>query len=455
MGTQRGICSSSASEKVQKGERSVMMKAYLRSMLPAVLAFAFSGVYAIVDGFFVGQYVGDSGLAGINIAYPMTALLQAVGTGIGMGGSIHMSICLGRGEEEERQHYLGTTLLMLVLSSAVLLVGLWLTHPFLLRLFGASGAVYDCGLDYIQVIILGAFFQVFSTGLAPVFRNLNRSLFAMCAMMAGFCTNIVLDAMMIGVLKWGMFGAGLATIIGQGVTALLCLGVLIVTERHIPRAQLRPQMWAVGRILATGLSPFGLTMSPNLVIMFVNLGAVHYGGALAVAAYAVVSYVAVVIQLILQGVGDGSQPTMSRYLGEGRTRDVHFICKVAYGIALGAAVIFAALTVVGKHWFPVLFGASADASQMVADVLCIIAVGYLGIAVIRVTIAYFYSTGYNTYAYILVYGEPILIVLLLLVLPLGWGLVGVWAAIPLEQLLMAVLALFLRRLAHRRPLPNP
>ena len=75
-----------------------MIRSYLFTMLPAVLAFAFSGVYAIVDGFFVGQYIGDSGLAGINIAYPMTALLQAVGTGIGMGGSIHMSISLGRGK---------------------------------------------------------------------------------------------------------------------------------------------------------------------------------------------------------------------------------------------------------------------------------------------------------------------------------------------------------------------
>ena len=428
-----------------------MMKAYLRSMLPAVLAFAFSGVYAIVDGFFVGQYIGDSGLAGINIAYPMTALLQAVGTGIGMGGSIHMSICLGRGEEEERQHYLGTTVCMLALSSVLLLVGLWFAHPTLLRLFGATGAVYDRGLEYIQVIILGTFFQVFSTGLAPIFRNLGRSLFAMCAMMAGFVTNIVLDATMIGVLGWGMYGAGLATIIGQGVTALLCLIVLIFTERHVPRSQLRPTRWAVGRMLATGLSPFGLTMSPNLVIMFVNLGAVRYGGERAVAAYAVVSYVAVVIQLILQGVGDGSQPTMSLYLGEGRIKDVRFICKTAYTIALGAAVAFGALTIVLRDWFPVIFGASTDTAQMIAYILCIIAVGYLGIAVIRVTIAYFYSTGYNTYAYILVYGEPVMIVLLLLILPLFMGVNGVWAAIPLEQLIMAGLALALRAMAHRRP----
>lgn len=424
-----------------------MIGAYLRSMLPAVLAFAFSGVYAIVDGFFVGRYIGDSGLAGINIAYPMTALLQAVGTGIGMGGSIHMSICLGCGEDTEREHFLGTTVVMLFCTSIILLVGLWLAHPYLLWIFGARDAVFDRGQEYIQVIILGSFFQVFSTGLAPVFRNLNRSLFAMGAMMAGFVTNIVLDATMIGVLHWGMYGAGLATIIGQGVTAGLCMIMLVRTERDVPRSRLRPQVWAMGRIIATGISPFGLTMSPNLVIMLVNLGAVHYGGQLAVAAYAVVSYVAVVIQLILQGVGDGSQPTMSRYLGEGRLDALRFIERLAYGIALFAAVAFGSMTIWARDLFPILFGSSPDAAQMVAQILCIIAVGYLANAIIRVTISYFYSVGHNGLAYLLVYGEPILLAILLIILPSIWQLLGVWIAIPLEQLIMAIIALICRRIA--------
>lgn len=427
-----------------------MIRSYLCTMLPAVLAFAFSGVYAIVDGFFVGQYIGDSGLAGINIAYPMTALLQAVGTGIGMGGSIHMSISLGRGEEDHRQRFLGTTVSMLFLATILLFALLFPLHPHLLRLFGATGSVYDCGLEYIRMIILGTAFQVFSTGLAPVFRNLNRSLFAMCAMMAGFITNIILDAVMISVLGWGMAGAGLATIIGQGVTALLCLIMLIVTEWNLPRKFLIPQGWAVGRIITTGLSPFGLTMSPNLVIMLVNLGAVHHGGELAVAAYAVVSYVAVVIQLILQGVGDGSQPTMSLYFGEGRTKDLHFICKLAYGIALVLSVGFGLITILGRAWFPAIFGSSPEATSMVGHILCMIALGYPAIALVRVTISYFYSINFDCFAYILVYGEPLIIAVLLIILPMFLKLEGVWIAVPTVQIMMAVLALFFRYLAHKK-----
>ena len=426
-----------------------MIRSYLFTMLPAVLAFAFSGVYAIVDGFFVGQYIGDSGLAGINIAYPMTALLQAVGTGIGMGGSIHMSISLGRGEDDQRQRFLGTTISMLLLATIALLLILWPLHPHLLRLFGATGAVYDCGLDYIRMIILGTAFQVFSTGLAPVFRNLNRSMFAMFAMMAGFITNIILDAVLISG-GMGMTGAGLATILGQAVTAILCLVMLVITERDIPRKLLIPQGWAVSRILTTGISPFGLTMSPNLVIMLVNLGAVRHGGELAVAAYAVASYVAVVIQLILQGVGDGSQPTMSLYFGESRIKDLHFIRKLAYGIGLGLSIAFALLTVFGRAWFPAIFGSSPDAASMVGHVLCVIAIGYPAIAIVRVTISYFYSINLDRFAYVMVYGEPIIMAVTLFILPYFFQLEGVWIATPVVQLLMACIALVFRYLSRKK-----
>ena len=68
-------------------------KRFFSYVIPSVLAFALSGVYAIVDGFFVGNSVGDSGLSAINIAYPVVALIQALGTGYLMGGSVYYSIC--------------------------------------------------------------------------------------------------------------------------------------------------------------------------------------------------------------------------------------------------------------------------------------------------------------------------------------------------------------------------
>ena len=71
-----------------------MKKTFLRYVIPSMIAFVFSGLYAMVDAFFVGRNVGDKGLAAINIAYPMVAFVQSVGTGIGIGGAVYISTFL-------------------------------------------------------------------------------------------------------------------------------------------------------------------------------------------------------------------------------------------------------------------------------------------------------------------------------------------------------------------------
>ena len=101
-------------------------------VLPSVLAFALSGLYTIVDGFFIGQSLGDLGLAAITLAYPAAALLQAVGTGIGLAGAIRCTILQARGEEQTpRTCFSGTVLLLLATSAAFAAVLLGLLGPVL------------------------------------------------------------------------------------------------------------------------------------------------------------------------------------------------------------------------------------------------------------------------------------------------------------------------------------
>ena len=107
-------------------------KRFFACVLPSMLAFALSGVYAIADGFFVGNALGDEALAAINIAYPLTAFLQAVGTGIGMGGAIQYAICLGGQEAHYKDRYFGLSLLLLCAAGLALTLGLLLCTPALL-----------------------------------------------------------------------------------------------------------------------------------------------------------------------------------------------------------------------------------------------------------------------------------------------------------------------------------
>lgn len=194
---------------------------FLSYVVPAVLAMALSGVYAIVDGFFVGNRIGDPGLSAINFAYPVTAFLEAVVTGIGMGGAVHYALSIGRGRREKARQYGAAALWGLLAAGAVLSLALWLTAEPMLYAMGARGELLRLGTEYNQVITAGGFLQILGVGLVPLLRNRAGSFPATAVMTAGFVLNILLDYLFVWQLDWGMTGAALATIIGQGAAALL------------------------------------------------------------------------------------------------------------------------------------------------------------------------------------------------------------------------------------------
>lgn len=207
-------------------------KPFAACVFPAVFAFALSGIYAIVDGFFVGRSIGDTGLSAINIAYPVTALIQAAGTGTGMGGAVMYSVRLAEKRDSEAENFMKGVFFYLALTGILLTVILFpLTDP-LLSLMGADGELMKPGREYLSVIVLGSVFQVFGTGVVPLIRNQGKSVQAMYCMIGGFVTNIFLDYLFVWVLRLGMAGAAWASVAGQAVT--MAGGLLCMRGQKIP-----------------------------------------------------------------------------------------------------------------------------------------------------------------------------------------------------------------------------
>lgn len=129
---------------------------FFRYVIPSVLSFALSGVYTIVDGFFVGNSIGDLGLSAVNIAYPVVAAIQASGTGIGMGGAIYYSIYKAEKKETRAREFTAGALWALIISSILLTISIFFLNSTLLRLLGAHGELLTLGEEYIEVIAFGA-----------------------------------------------------------------------------------------------------------------------------------------------------------------------------------------------------------------------------------------------------------------------------------------------------------
>lgn len=420
-----------------------LCKDFFGAVLPAMLAFTLSGVYSIADGFFVGNALGDEALAAINVAYPVTALLLSTGTGLGMGSAVRYAISAGGGDEAGRRRALGLPLLLLPLAGLLLTPFILFLAPAVLTAFGASGNILALGEAYLRCIALGAVLQVAGTGLVPVIRNLGGSLTATAAMGAGFLANIALDWLLVWRLSLGMSGAAWATVAGQGVSLGICLVFLFLRRPGV--CWDRESLPLMGKVLRTGLSPFGLSFSANFTLILINRSAAVTGGSFAVMCYAPVSYITYVVTMLFQGVGDGSQPLLSLAYGRGDGERVRRLFRLSclFAAAVGAACMAGVFLARGRA--AALFGASDTVARSVRDILPVFLLGFLPLSFAREVTSFFYATEKNTAAYLLIYGEPLCLFLLLLFLPAVCGITGTWLAVPVSQLLTGCAAAYLYR----------
>ena len=174
-----------------------LYKEFFRYVIPSMLAFALSGLYGVVDGFFLGNAMGDAALAAINVAYPITAFVQALGCGIGMGGAVQYTIHKAQKKTEDAAKCFGVTLLLLVGSGIIVTPVLITMNIPMLKALGLEGNLLALGNEYITWIGIGTMFQILGTGLVPFMRNLGNAYISTVAMVIGAMFNITFDYLLI------------------------------------------------------------------------------------------------------------------------------------------------------------------------------------------------------------------------------------------------------------------
>ena len=417
---------------------------FFKYVIPSIIAFALSGIYAIVDGYFVGNTIGDAGLSAINIAYPIEALIQALGTGIGMGGAVYYSINAAEKKGKRAEEFIATSWWLLVIVSVISTIIIYSFSSKILGLLGADGIILTNATDYIKIIALGAILQILGTGMMPFIRNYGNSFWSMFAMVGGFITNIVLDFIFVWIYEMGMKGAATATIAGQGVTAAIAIIYALYNKKFYVYVSLKNVKEMCGAIFRVGLAPFGLALTPNISLVFINRFSASYGGEKAIATYACVSYIICIIYLILQGVGDGSQPLMSRFYGEKDQESLRGVQRMAYIFAIILAVCGGIIMYVNRANIGGGFGASYEVSIEISKIVPIFLVSLPFVAITRIATAGFYATEKSGLSYILTFIEPVLMLIFMLVLPpLFGGQIMIWWSTVWARVFSAILAFIL------------
>ena len=309
-------------KQVDFGEGSIPSR-ITQTAFPMLVAQLLSLLYSIVDRIYLGRIPGEgtAALGGIGLCFPVILIITAFTNMFGLGGSPLFAIARGRKEKEKAGDLLNTSFRLLLLTAFLLLVlGELFARPVLLA-FGARGEAMDYSLPYLRVYLLGTPFAMLSTGLNPFINAEGFPKIGMATVATGAISNLLLDPLFIYGLHKGVVGAALATILSQGLSALLVLFFLTgkTTEYRLKSPFSSPAadgpLPYAGNIISLGTAPFIMQFTNSLVQIACNNTLMEYGGAIYVSIMTIVSSVRQMLDVPVSSITDGSTPIISYNYG--------------------------------------------------------------------------------------------------------------------------------------------
>ncbi|WP_279496747.1 MATE family efflux transporter [Aeromonas veronii] len=426
-----------------------LSRLFWRYVTPTVAAMLITGIYVTIDGIFVGHVLGQDGMAGLMLAYPICAVLYAVGALIGMGASSLVSFYLGQGNPAKARHIVGNALVMVLLASALLsFIGIRYGEP-MLAWMGAEGEIFTAGLSYLQAYAWLSVFAVLSMAFSSLLRNDGRPGFVTLIMVVGGLLNVLLDYLLMVVFPFGLAGVATATMLSQAVTGLACLWHFFTprSQLRISWDTLRPDLRLMGETVRLGISSFLMYLYLSVVLALHNKALLAVGTSLHVAAYGVISYTEAFFYLVFEGIAMGIQPIASFNAGAGHWRRVLRIRNLALGVTLGIALC---------AMFPLYLWPEAAVYLFAGDNATLLPVASLGIwlyfwglpmeGLLLVGATYFQAINRARIASLLTGGKLVLIGGFLWGFSTLWGVPGVWLALPTcSSLLVLVMWRAMRR----------
>ena len=298
-------------------------------------------LYNIVDSIFIGHGVGALAISALAIAFPLMNLIIGFCMLVAAGGAAISSIFLGQKNYVNATKVLNNVTLCCLVHSVVVggLSLIWLDD--ILRLFGATEQILPDARDFMFVILLGSPLSFVFIGLNFVMRATGYPSKAMMSALISVVVNAAVAPIMIFVLHWGMYGAAMATLVGQAAGLVWVLSHFLSKKSfvHYTRGLGWLDFEILKKIYAIGLSPFLMNMCACVVVIFINKAILEYAGAdgnIGVGAYGIINRTTMFFVMIVFGVTQGMQPILGYNYGAANWPRVMRTLKL--GIYVGLAI---------------------------------------------------------------------------------------------------------------------
>jgi len=404
----------------------------------------FTSIYGIVDGFFVSNFAGEAAFVAVNFIIPYPLILGAVGFMFGSGGSALIARTLGEGDRQKANRIFSLIVYTSIISGVVIMiVGLLLLRPVAIFL-GASGDLLTDSLRYGNIILLAIPAYILQYAFQCLFITAEKPRLALVVTVAAGVANMVLDALLVGVIPLGIEGAAIATAISQYIGGVVPVIYFLCPNSSLLRLTgTGPDIRSLIRVCVNGSSELMSNISMPAVSMIYNAQLLLYAGENGVAAYGVLMYVCMIFIAIFIGYSVGIAPVVSYHYGAGNKKELKsLLSKSAIIIGAFSVLMFIAGELLGTPFSMLFVGYDTELLEMTSHAFSIFSFSFLFTGYAIFLSGFFTALNDGVTSAIISFMRTLVFqVASVLILPMIFKLDGIWISLIVAELMAVVVSL--------------
>lgn len=419
-----------------------ILKTILKYTIPSVVSMWVFTIYTMVDGIFIGRYVGPLGLAGVNITMPLINLTFAIGIMIAVGSSTLIAIHYGEGDWTAGNKIFTTAVYSLLTCGILISLIITIFIDPIIYFLGGNDILYPYIKDYLRIIIL--FCTCYMTGYAlEIYIKVDGNpVYPTLCVVTGGIVNILLDYIFVVLFHFGIKGAALATGLSQITTTSLLFYYIFFKTKRVKFTKITYSIFNLLKIMKVGFAEFLAEVSTGISIFVFNLVILKQLGESGISAFGIIGYISSFITMTMIGFNQGVQPILSFNLGAKEYKKISQIMKISFSILALLGIFFYTIINIFSLNIVTVFLSEIKDISLTQRALTIYSFAYL-ICGFNIFIAgYFTALDRVKLSTIITSLRGIvLLITLILLLPKLFGTPGIWITVFVTELLTLVVSI--------------
>lgn len=426
--------------------RQNTMRTILQFSIPSIIGMVLTSLITVVDGFFIGNYIGEDGIAAVNLGLPIIYLFLSIGLMVSVGGVAIAGMVLGEGDTRKCNQVFRQTIS--TTGAFAILTGLLVFIFFdpMLDVLGAAGQVRNYFKTYYVILLPELVIMVVNSSFGMFIRGEGNPQFYMKVNVVGVSLNIVLDYIFAGVLKIGIAGIAIASV-ASALVSLIFILYFFTKKANVYRfGAFEFSRQVLKATLLNGSSELIGEMSTGIAMFAYNFVIMRRIGVDGVTAFTIVGYVSYIFSMVVVGFGQGSSPLISFCFGAKEKELAKKIRRKTNGLVLTVGAVTFFLMVFLSGWYSNLFVKSEVVREMVRSGMVIFMVSFFFAGINAITSFYYTSIGRAFESAVISLSRGLVVLLIcIFVLPAYLGMTGVWLAAPVTEMITFVISVYFIR----------